>query len=117
MIDLKDDRVFEEQLAKCVTSQEISNLTRERAQAMGLAQSDETGRWYPAAGVDEPVRPSSDLVADENFVLGSKLLTLRGTACQRAELKKNLLRNGIDTGKLEKFTSPGGSDGGLSTTK
>jgi hypothetical protein len=95
VIDLRDEKNFEAALAECVTSQQIQNLTRERAEQFNLVTRNVDGSYSPNSGIDERVEASGETIGDENFLLeGNRLLTLRGTFRQRENMKREILQSG-----------------------
>jgi hypothetical protein len=100
MIDLRDEKNFEAALADCVTSQQIQNLVQERGVQLGIASRDAGGVLH---GTDERLDPSSDLVGDDCYLVGDKLLTLRGTSGARNAMRARLRLQGLDVSKLQKY--------------
>ena len=97
-VDLRDLAVFEGELAKCRTSQDIESLCVARAEAMHLVRRDKDGIVTPVENVDTRVEPAGGIY-EEAFSVGNRLYELRGTRAQIEDMKANLVKSGIDLSK------------------
>jgi hypothetical protein len=91
MTDLRDDQVFQTELAKCTSAESIRALCTARAEQMSLVSKDSDGIYHVAPGVDERVQVGADQQLEKTVQIGSKKWRLVGTAREIAGMERGLI--------------------------